>query len=108
MTGQWEGSTRRDELPDDWPDRRALVMQRDHYRCRWVINAQSDERCGTTATDVDHIGDRNDHRLINLQALCREHHAIKSSREGTAARWQHRRARPPERHPGLIGDQPGG
>lgn len=103
MTGQWAGSDRHSELPDDWPDRRAVVLERDHYRCRWVINPASGERCGQSANQVDHIVPGSDHRHGNLQALCGPHHAIKSSREGNAARWQHRRTRPPERHPGLTG-----
>ncbi|MFI8853671.1 HNH endonuclease [Streptomyces sp. NPDC053499] len=98
MSGQWAGSNRRNQLPDDWPQRRAYVLQRDGYRCRWT----EDRPCGRPATDVDHIKAGNDHSYANLQALCREHHAAKSSREGNAARWAVRRQRPAERHPGLI------
>lgn len=93
MTGHWEGSARTDELPHDWAQIRAAVLERDRYRCS----------CGAQATDVDHIRPGNDHSLTNLQALCRRCHTAKSSREGNQARWQHRRARPPERHPGLTG-----
>lgn len=99
MTGQWAGSARRDELPDDWPERRAFVLARDGYRCRWT---EDGPRCRQRATDVDHIEAGNDHRVENLQALCSWHHGIKSSREGNAARWRVRRKRPAERHPGLI------
>jgi 5-methylcytosine-specific restriction endonuclease McrA len=98
VSGQWAGSTRRYELPPDWPELRALVLARDEHRCRWRENGTV---CGRTATDVDHIRPGTDHSLTNLQALCRDHHAIKSSREGNAAprvtRW-----RPTERHPGLL------
>lgn len=104
MSGGWQGSTRRYELPDDWPDRRRAVLERDNYRCQW---RERGGYCNAPATDVDHIAPGNDDRHTNLQALCRHHHAIKSSAEGNTARWQHRRARPPEQHPGLIkpGDQ---
>jgi 5-methylcytosine-specific restriction endonuclease McrA len=98
VSGRWAGSTRRYALPDDWPERRALVLERDEHRCRWREGVTV---CGLRATDVDHIKPGNDHSLTNLQALCRDHHAIKSSREGNAAprvtRW-----RPAERHPGLL------
>lgn len=99
MSGRWAGSTRRNRLPADWPTLRALILERDRHRCRWTENGTP---CGQTATDVDHIEPGDDHRPENLQALCRDHHALKSSREGNTARWQVRRQRPPERHPGLI------
>ncbi|MFF1756142.1 HNH endonuclease [Streptomyces sp. NPDC058266] len=99
MSGGWAGSDRRTELPPDWPQRRADVLDRDGHRCRWRTNGIA---CGKHATDVDHIKPGNDHRPENLQALCTDHHAIKSSREGNAARWAVRRQRPAERHPGLI------
>lgn len=99
MSGQWAGSNRRSELPADWPQRRALVLDRDGHRCRWRAR---DKVCGKHANEVDHIRPGNDHRPENLQALCTNHHAIKSSREGNAARWAVRRQRPAERHPGLI------
>lgn len=106
MSGHWAGSQRRHQLPDDWPTRRAAVLDRDEHRCRW---REDGTVCGKRATDVDHIRRGNDHSYANLQALCAEHHAIKSSREGTEARWQARMRRPAERHPGLIGPAtPGG
>lgn len=99
MPGQWADSTRRDQLPDDWPALRRAVLERDGYRCRWD---EDGPRCGHPANQVDHIEPGDDHRLTNLQALCQHHHGIKSSREGNAARWAVRRQRPAERHPGLI------
>lgn len=99
MSGRWQGSNRKAELPDDWPQRRAYILERDGHRCRWTENGP---RCGAPANQVDHIRPGNDHSYDNLQALCPDHHAIKSSREGTAARWRHRQRRPTERHPGLL------
>lgn len=99
MSGKWADSRRKHELPDDWPQRRAHVLQRDEHRCRWREHGTV---CGKHANQVDHIRPGNDHSFANLQALCSEHHALKSSREGTAARWQERMRRPAERHPGLI------
>ncbi|WP_329151243.1 HNH endonuclease [Streptomyces sp. NBC_01456] len=98
MTGRWEGSTRHDELPADWPAIRAAVLARDEHRCRQINEGRV---CRRWANQVDHIRRGNDHRPENLQSLCAECHAIKSSREGNAApritRW-----RPTERHPGLL------
>lgn len=98
MSGHWQGSRRRAELPDDWPQRRAVVLARDEHRCRERVGGVV---CGKRATDVDHIKPGSDHSYANLQALCRDCHALKSSREGNAAprvsRW-----RPAERHPGLL------
>ncbi|MFE2747329.1 HNH endonuclease [Streptomyces scopuliridis] len=100
MSGGWVDSDRRNELPPDWHTViRPYVLHRDENRCRW---REGRIVCGHWANQVDHIVPGADHRYENLQALCAHHHAIKSSREGTAARWRESARRPPERHPGLI------
>ncbi|WP_327162094.1 HNH endonuclease signature motif containing protein [Streptomyces zaomyceticus] len=100
MSGGWVDSDRRSELPDNWyTELRPFVLQRDEYRCRW---REGSRVCGHHANQVDHITPGDDHRPENLQALCQHHHAVKSSREGNAARWRETARRPPERHPGLI------
>lgn len=100
MSGAWAGSNRRHELPPDWYTTiRPFVLQRDEHRCRNRIDGRV---CGRRANQVDHIGDRHDHRPEMLQALCADCHASKSSRQGNDARWAVRMRRPAERHPGLI------
>ncbi|MFD5838209.1 HNH endonuclease [Streptomyces collinus] len=100
MSGRWAGSNRRAELPADWQSRiRPFVLARDEHRCRNRIGRQV---CGRRANQVDHIGDRDDHRPENLQALCEDCHNRKSSRQGNDARWAARMQRPAERHPGLL------
>ncbi|MGW2708682.1 HNH endonuclease [Streptomyces sp. NPDC001356] len=100
MSGGWAGSNRRAELPSNWGSEiRPFVLQRDEYRCRNRIDGRV---CGRTANQVDHIGDRHDHRPEMLQALCEDCHNHKSSRQGNAARWAVRMQRPTERHPGLL------
>ncbi|MGW4028237.1 HNH endonuclease [Streptomyces sp. NPDC004838] len=100
MSGGWAGSNRRAELPPNWArEIRPAILQRDQYRCRWD---EAGRPCGHAANQVDHIGDKHDHRPENLQALCEHHHAIKTSRQGNAARWAETARRPPEKHPGLI------
>lgn len=96
MPGGWQDSTRRDRLPDDWPRIRLRVLVRDGYRCRLRLG----DICLRTATEVDHIRRGDDHRDVNLQAVCAPCHARKTSSEGNAARL--RLHRPPERHPGLL------
>lgn len=101
MPGHWAGSTRRDTLPANWPAVRRHVFKRDGWQCTEIIDGQ---RCTNRATDCDHIGDRLDHRPEMLRSKCKTHHAIKSSREGNAARAAvmatayHKR----EKHPGII------
>lgn len=98
MAGQWQGSDRRTTLPDDWPQRRAAVWERDGGVCQWPTEHGL---CAWSGDDVDHIDDRDNHDLTNLQVLCSHHHNRKSSQQGNAARWKHRNQRPAEQHPGL-------
>ncbi|MFE0039427.1 HNH endonuclease [Streptomyces sp. NPDC059015] len=96
MSGGWQDSNRRAELPADWYTRiRPLILARDGHAC---------QSCGRLATDVDHIGDKHDHRLENLQALCSRCHMRKTSRQGNLSpnRVKVTEARDMERHPGLM------
>jgi 5-methylcytosine-specific restriction protein A len=96
MSGGWQGSNRRDELPSDWYTHiRPMVLERDGHRC---------QACGRPATDVDHIGDKHDHRPDNLQALCGWCHRRKTSQQGNQSpnRTKVTEARPREQHPGLM------
>jgi 5-methylcytosine-specific restriction protein A len=90
-------------LPDDWDERRRFVLARDRGECQHRDGPDSDI-CGYAATDVDHFGEPWDHDVNVLRAMCHDHHAEKTSRQGNAARWAYRRQRPPERHPGIIRD----
>ncbi len=107
MAGGWAGSTRRERLPDDWPQRVTAVMQRDEYRCTH-LRSDNGRRCGARATDVDHLQRGDDHRLANLAAKCAFHHRRKTAGEGNAARTltqAERRAREAgarEQHPGVL------
>lgn len=101
MPGRWAGSNRRAELPPNWySEIRPAVLKRDGYRCTATLS--DDTRCIEPATDVDHLGDKHDHRLENLAAKCGWHHRKKTSAQGNAARQrQPPLRRPPEPHPGL-------
>lgn len=96
MSGGWTDSNRRAELPPNWyTEIRTTVLKRDGHRC---------QACGYPASDVDHIGDKDDHRLTNLQALCGWCHRKKTSRQGNQSvnRIKVREGREPEAHPGLA------
>lgn len=98
----WDGSDRRDRLPDNWPALRAQRLRLDGYRCTWKL--PSGVRCPRPATDVDHRVAGDDHRIGNLRSLCAHHHGQKSSQEGRQAQRQraNRGKRPPEEHPGAL------
>lgn len=87
----WEGSDRRDRLPDNWPELRVAVLTRDRYKCQH-FREDLGRRCLLKARDVDHIEANDDHRMTNLQALCGYHHDKKSGREGGIASGVARRA----------------
>lgn len=69
------------------------MLERDGHRCQIGYG----DICVGTANQVDHIGDRDDHRLENLRAACGPCHQRRSSQQGRAARPSERR--PPEPHP---------
>lgn len=89
------GGSRRSPLPPHWGQLRAVVFQRDGYQC--TATTLQGERCPDAATDCDHIGTHDDHRLVNLRSLCHRHHALVTGRQAAAARP--RRNRPKEQHP---------
>lgn len=106
MSGNWEGSDRKDRLPKSWPGLCARVKERDRHRCTWRGDDDGDgldragRRCWKRGTEVDHIVPGDDHRLRNLRTLCKGHHRAKSSREGNAAQAKPPATREPEPHPG--------
>jgi 5-methylcytosine-specific restriction enzyme A len=89
-------------LPDDWEsDVRPRILDRDRRRCQWRDEPLG-PICGAWANQVDHIGHASDHRDDNLRSLCQPHHARRTSAQGNAARWAHRRRRTREAHPGIL------
>lgn len=101
----WSTSRRRAQLPTGWST--AIVpriLARDGHQC--VARLANGSRCpATTGLEVDHVRAPHDHSDANLQTLCRWHHKRKTARESGAARRARppeRRARRPERHPGLL------
>ncbi|WP_209624827.1 HNH endonuclease signature motif containing protein [Saccharothrix coeruleofusca] len=102
MTGRWADSTSRDDLPPDWPQRRAATRRRAGGRCEGRVRGH---RCPNPGTDCDHRIPRwrgGTHDLGNLQWLCPTCHATKTQREAQQARAARaaQRYRTPEAHPG--------
>lgn len=90
-------------MPRGWERLRALVLRRDHYACR--VDLDDGRQCLEPAHEVDHVIPRargGAHHPSNLRAICREHHAAKSAREGSAAAGGHGRRRPDPPHPGAV------
>lgn len=95
----WDRERHRRHLPPNWAAIRVQVLRRDNYECLL---------CGDRATDVDHIGSRDNHKLYNLRSLCRPCHQHRTSKQGVKAlnagkaRARKRLRRPVEKHPGLL------
>lgn len=92
-------------LPKGWDRIRRRILRRDRWKCQWPVATGG--LCGEQANQVDHkVGAAqgvDDHSDENLQALCRWHHDQKTGREASAvAHALPPRARPQEKHPGLI------
>lgn len=101
MTG-WTKHTspRKAELPPDWDQIRAEVLERAEHQCEAI---EHDQRCTATATDADHIDRLGPHEMWNLQALCHPCHMRKTQADGVKQRKANiaRARRKPIRHPGL-------
>lgn len=97
MSGGWAGSDRVKRLPPGWPKIRAKILERDPT-CM-VCHVRPSAFC-------DHIvAKEDDHRPEGLQGICGPCHDQKSSREGNDAQRANPRpgrARPAEKHPGLL------
>lgn len=98
------GSARTTPLPANWRSEiRPRILARDHHACQWKISFNG-QVCGAPATDVDHIGNPEDHGDENLRALCGPHHRRRSSSQGGYAKHAKTapRRRPGKQHPGLL------
>jgi 5-methylcytosine-specific restriction enzyme A len=60
-------------------------------------------QCGRPSTEVDHMGDPNDHSYEHLRGLCHDHHQVRTGRQGAAGktRVMLTRKRPKDKHPGF-------
>lgn len=92
-------SENRAPLPSNWDSIRKIVFERDGFTCKLAWSM-----CTGRATEVDHVRDRDDHRLSNLRSVCSECHEVRSKRQAAkAARAKAALGRPRvRRHPGLL------
>ncbi|MFE6282447.1 HNH endonuclease [Streptomyces sp. NPDC057877] len=106
MDGHWKeaaSSWRTVPRPTGWKRIRAGILERDGGVCTWIDDG---ERCTEPGTDVDHIGDPDDHSPANLRLLCGYHHRRRTALQARAARGPlPTRRRPTEAHPGLVSTQ---
>jgi hypothetical protein len=77
------------DLPPGWSKIRAQVLQAQPacqlaYPDSWPTQTHL-ASCAGTSTEVDHIGDPADHRLVNLRGVCTECHARRTSEQARAA-----------------------
>ncbi len=85
-------------LPSNWRKIRVRVLRRDGGRCQ--IAGPS---CLGAASEVDHIGHRDDHRLVNLRSVCKPCHRLRTADQArdAIATIQARKYRV-EKHPGMV------
>lgn len=89
--GYRPGSRRTAPMPRGWASLRRRALRRARHRCEHIHD--DGVRCTEAATEVDHIipadlGGTDD--LGNLQALCHDHHEVKTAREAGRARGRQR------------------
>ena len=78
---QWQGSSRKATLPKRWAVIRLRALRRDKVLCQLRLKG-----CTGRATEVDHIGDRNDHSLANLRSVCSACHKQHTQAQAAAGR----------------------
>lgn len=93
------GSWRKTPLPPGWGRLRMIVLARDRV-CQWGLLHDEEGPCGQDATECDHMGDANDHRLEMLRGLCLSHHRRRSNLQSNVRHTL--RKRPQDPHPGVI------
>ena len=119
MSGSW----RRTPLPRGWSRIRRRILARDGGRCTHVLAtdlvmssdgrisgscsgvdgdavllAYAGERCPSPATDVHHVGDRDDYSESNLVSLCSWHHDQIPNKRNDVRKKSHSSSS----HPGLM------
>lgn len=105
MTSSWVGHSR-PPLPRNWSTIRNKVKTRAGGTCQCTGCTLHQGPCTTVGTDCDHIGDRDNHSLNNLQWLCHQCHQVKTAGQAREAiRLQRQKLTHPStrtKHPGLL------
>ena len=95
---KWRDSKRRHRFNRGWPKVRARILERDGYRCQWLVRDEWGDvhACGAPANEVDHKRRdpvHDDDSDSNLWALCRYHHSLKTEWESAEQRRVNRERR---------------
>jgi hypothetical protein len=98
------GSWRTVPLPANWQSViRPAILRRDPI-CLWGFLPEEIGECREPSTDVDHIGEPDDHNPESLRGICSYHHRKRTASQGVAGRAKIReekpRLRPRPNHPG--------
>lgn len=100
-SGRWTDRPQGRALPSNWSRTiRPRILVRDpHCTLR-------QPGCTLVSTEVDHIGDPDDHSDGNLRGACHHCHAKRTAAQAATGRARARAARPKlraqRRHPGLL------
>lgn len=82
-------------MPPGWSSRIVpAILLRDPV-CRLGLPG-----CAGRSTEVDHIGDKLDHRPANLRGVCHDCHVKRTAQQAADAKPKARRSS--EQHPGLL------
>lgn len=86
----WGGSPGRSRLPGSWTSIAAAVLERDPdcqiaYPGQWHAGGRL-VHCTGISTEVDHKGNRDDHRRHMLRGACSNCHTRRTQEQSRAAR----------------------
>lgn len=72
--------------------------------CQWGRLSGEEWGCGQDSTEVDHMGDPDDHRPEMLRGLCTSHHRRRTAGQVAAQNEARKfmRMLPREPHPGVL------
>ncbi len=83
----WASSNRRAQLPPNWRATQQAILTRDRHRCTCPGCPNcTGQPCATIAAEVDHLGDRHDHRPSNLASKCADCHRWRTRQQATAGK----------------------
>lgn len=78
----WRNSNRAQELPPNWQTLRAAILQRDQRRCTCPGCPNcTNHPCTAPGTEVDHLGDKHDHRPQSLATKCTACHRHRTQQQ---------------------------
>ncbi len=98
MTGRWQDSNRRNQLPPNWSSIRHQRFTIDNWTC---TDCSHHDPTGATL-ECDHTGDPNDHRLEVLATRCHPCHVAVTQQRQAQRRALSQHPSGQRQHPGLL------